>query len=111
MLSHSVVSNSLQPHGLQRARLLCHLGFSRQEHWSGFPCPPPGDLHNPGIKPRSPALQVDSLPLSHLGSPQFGMEQLKGFEHKVSNNILKVLLPPIRSQAVENSRYYFRNMC
>ena len=35
--------------------------FSRQEYWSGLPCPPPGDLPNPGIKPRSPALQADSL--------------------------------------------------
>jgi len=37
------------------------MGFSRQEYWSGLPCPPPGDLPNPGIEPRSPALQVDSL--------------------------------------------------
>ena len=37
-------------------------GFSRQEQWSGFPCPPPGDLPNPGIKPSSPTLQADSLP-------------------------------------------------
>ena len=29
------------------------MGFSRQEYWSGLPCPPPGDLPNPGIKPRS----------------------------------------------------------
>ena len=29
-------------------------GFSRQEHWGGLPCPPPGDLPNPGIEPRSP---------------------------------------------------------
>ena len=36
--------------------------FSRQEYWSGFPCPPSGDLPNPGIEPRSPALQADSLP-------------------------------------------------
>ena len=45
--------------------------FSRQEYWSGLPFLPPGDLPNPGIKltsPASPALQVDSLPLSHLGS-------------------------------------------
>ena len=35
--------------------------FSRQESWSGLPCPPPGDLPNPGIKSRSPALQMDSL--------------------------------------------------
>ena len=48
------------------------MGFSRQEYWSGLPCLPPGDLPNPGIKPESlmsPALQVDSLPLSHRKSP------------------------------------------
>ena len=31
-------------------------GFSRQEYWSGLPCPPPGDLPNPGIELVSPAL-------------------------------------------------------
>ena len=48
-------------------------GFSGQEYWSGLPCPPPRDLLNPGIEPKSPeapALQVDSLPLSHRGSPR-----------------------------------------
>ena len=35
--------------------------FSRQEYWSGWPFPSPGDLPDPGIEPRSPALQVDSL--------------------------------------------------
>ena len=45
------------------------IGFLRQEYWSGLPCPPPGDLPNPGIKPKSPALQAGSLPLSHQGSP------------------------------------------
>ena len=35
--------------------------FSRQEYWSGLPCPPPGDLSDPGIKAGSPALQADSL--------------------------------------------------
>ena len=43
--------------------------FSRQGYWSGLPFPSPGDLPNPGIKPRSPALQADSLPLSYKGSP------------------------------------------
>ena len=46
---------------------MCPWGFSRQEYWSGFPCPPPGDLSNPGIKHRSPALQTDSLPSEPLG--------------------------------------------
>ena len=39
----------------------CSYGFSRQEYWSGLSCPPPGHLPNPGIKPRSPTLQVESL--------------------------------------------------
>ena len=53
---------TLWPHGLQPTRLFCLWGFSRQEYWSGLPCPPPGDLPNTGIEPRSPTLQVDSLP-------------------------------------------------
>ena len=44
-------------------------GFSRQEYWSELPFPTPGDLSDPGIEHTSPALQVDSLPLSHVGSP------------------------------------------
>ena len=36
--------------------------FSRQEDWSGLPCPPPGDVPNPGTEPGSPGLQVDPLP-------------------------------------------------
>jgi len=44
--------------------------FSRQEYWYGLPCPPPGDLPNPGIKPKSPALQADSLPSEPPGMLQ-----------------------------------------
>ena len=46
------------------------LGFSRQEYWSGLPCCPPGDLPNPGIKPRCPSLQTDSLPSGSTGKPK-----------------------------------------
>ena len=46
---------------------LC-MGFSRQEYWSRLPFPSPGDLSNPGIEPTSPALKVDSLPLTYQGS-------------------------------------------
>ena len=56
-----VMFDSLWPHGLQPARLLCPWGFSRQEYWSGLPCPPPRDLINPGMEPRFPAFQADSL--------------------------------------------------
>ena len=45
------------------------MGFPRQEHWSGVPFPSPGDLPNPGIKPRSPALQADSLLTELPGKP------------------------------------------
>ena len=48
--------------------LLLSMGFSRQEYWSGLPCPPPGDLPNPGTEPTfpmAPALQADSLALRH----------------------------------------------
>ena len=42
------------------------MGLSRQEYWGGLPCPPPGDLPDPGIKLASPASQEDSLPQSHM---------------------------------------------
>ena len=48
VVSRSVMSDSLRPHGLQPATLFCPWGFSRQEYWSRFPCPPAGDLPNPG---------------------------------------------------------------
>ena len=47
-------------------------GFSRQEYWSSLPCPPPGDLPNPGTEPTSLCLlywQVGSLPLAPPGKP------------------------------------------
>ena len=43
--------------------------FSRQEYWSGLLFPSPGDLPEPGIEPRSPALQADALPPELLGKP------------------------------------------
>ena len=68
----SVMSDSLRPHRLYPARLLCLSEFPRQEYWNGLPLPPPGYLPNPGIKlasPVSPALQMDTLPVSLPGSP------------------------------------------
>ena len=67
-VSHSVVSDSLQPHGLQPTRLLC-LEFSRQEYWRGQSFPFPADLPDPEIQPRTPALQADSLPSEPPGKP------------------------------------------
>ena len=59
--SHSVVSDSYNPWTVTRKAPLS-MGFSRQESCSGLPFPSPGDLPDPGIEPRSPALQADALP-------------------------------------------------
>ena len=50
------------------AQSLLSMEFSRQEYWSGLPCPPPGDLPSLGIEPGSPALQADSLPTEPPGN-------------------------------------------
>ena len=56
---------TLRPHGLYTL----FMEFSRLEYCSGLPFPSPRDLPNPGIEPRSPALQVDSLPSEPQGKP------------------------------------------
>ena len=53
MLSHSVMSTPLQPHGLYHLTLLS-MEFSRRDYWNGLPFPPTGDLPDPGMKPASP---------------------------------------------------------
>ena len=82
------------PKSLQSCLTLCdpwivvcqaplYMEFSRQEYWSGLPCPPPGDLPSPGIEPTSPWLlhwQTDSLPLSHQGSPYVNIPIYKYIE-------------------------------
>ena len=53
------------------------MGFSRQEYWSGLPCPPPGNLPYPGIEPGFPALQVDSLLSESWEKPYGSMHESK----------------------------------
>ena len=70
---------------------------SRILEWVAFPSP--GDLHNPGIKPRSPALQMDSLPAEPQGNPVGTGKSLNG---TVSNVITSVLeRPPYESSKDE----------
>ena len=55
------------------------MGFSRQEYWSGLPCPPLENLPDPGIEPASlatPTLQADSLPLSPQGKSEKCIRQM-----------------------------------
>ena len=73
VLSCSVMSDSLKPHGLQPTRLLCPWRFSRQEYWSGLPCPPPGDLPNQGLNPHLPHCRWILYCLSHQGNPKISL--------------------------------------
>ena len=70
MLNRSVVSDSETPWTVARQGPQ-YVGLFRQEYWSRLPFPPPGNLPDPGIEPTSsasPALEADSLPLSHQGN-------------------------------------------
>ena len=60
-------------------------GFPRQEYWSGLPFPSPGDLPDPGIKPRSPVLQAYSLPTEPPGKPNSSKSPGKGSVERRAN--------------------------
>ena len=66
VLSHFCHSDSAIPWTVSVQAPLS-MGFSRQDYWSGLPFLPPGHLPDPGIKPRSPTLQADSLPSEPTG--------------------------------------------
>ena len=70
------------------------MGFSRQECWSGLPFPSPGDLSNPGIEPRSPALRADALPSEPPGKPTINVNCCNGYfsEHVHGTHIQKTEL-------------------
>ena len=67
-VSHSVMSDSLRPHGLALQSPLS-MEFSWQEYWNGQPFPSPEDLSDPGIELGFPALQADSSPSQPSGKP------------------------------------------
>ena len=78
--SHQCIKRS-EVKSLSRVRLFATLwtvahqaplsmGFSKRDYWNGLPFPSPRDLPNPGIEPRSPALQADSLPSEPSGKPK-----------------------------------------
>ena len=65
-----LVAQSCDPMGCNLPGSSVH-GFSRQGYWSGLPFPSPGNIPDPGIKPRSPALKADSLPTELPGKSQY----------------------------------------
>ena len=78
VLNHFSCVWLLRPHGLQPSRLFCLWGFSRQEYWSGLPCPPPGDLPDPGTEPASlmcPALVGRFLTTNTTWQAHFASKQ------------------------------------
>ena len=64
------------------------MGFSRPQYWSGLPRPPPGDLPNPGIEPRSPTLQTDSLPSEYVWNLKHHTNELI-YEAKTDSQTLR----------------------
>ena len=70
--------------------------FSRQEYWSGFPFPSPGNLPDPGIEPRSPTLQADSLPSEppgkHLMKSMVNFMSVKSRIFVIVNNVMIFIL-------------------
>ena len=69
MLSCSVMSDSATPRSLACQAPLS-MELPRQVYWSGLPCPPPGDVPNPGIEPGLPHCRQTLYCLSHQGSPE-----------------------------------------
>ena len=81
----SFVSNSLRPPGLYSLQAPLSMGFSRQEYQSGQPCPPPGDLPDPGIKLASlpsPALAGRFFPNSTTWVAEVGTIMMPIFAEK-----------------------------
>ena len=69
-------------------------GIFQARNWSGLPFPSPGDLPNPGIEPRSPALQADALPSEPPGKPISLYTSIQLFQH----HLLKMFIfSPIKS--------------
>ena len=95
MICHAVLCLVAQSCPTLRDLMDCQIplsmGFPKQKYWSGLPFPPPGDLPNLEIEPRSPALQADSYCLSYQGSPYYMdpnqiKQLLKDFNCKLLKN-------------------------
>ena len=86
MCARSIVSDTFATPGTVALQASLPTGFSRQEYCSGLPFPSPGDLPDPGIEPVSLVVQVDSLPLSHLGSHKELKCTLKVFKYSCSQH-------------------------
>ena len=65
--------------------------FSRQAYWSRWPFLPLGDLPDPGIDPRSPAMQVNSLPSEPPGKPTIVRGSSMSYVEEYIQNIIEII--------------------
>ena len=84
------------------------MGFSRQEYWSELPFPPPGDLPDPGIEPRSTAFQADALTSESPGKPSRYRSRLLFTQDLLK--LFNLYNPEIVTHLVENCNTAFRGI-
>ena len=90
LFSCKVLSDSFMTSYTVACQSSLSVRFFRQEYWCRLPFPSPGNLPDPRIKPASPGLQADSLPLSHLGSPGSQYSTIYNIEKFENSNSSKV---------------------
>ena len=83
------------------------LGLSRQEYWSGLTCPSPGDLPDPGIEPRSPTWQVDSLPSEPPEKPIRCGEELLNMNYGSHAKNKQIIATKLESMDGKNWEFIF----
>ena len=91
-------------HGILQARMsecAAHqaplfIRFFRQEYWNGLSCPPPWDVPNPGIKPRSPTLQAGFYQLNHQENPRILKWVAFTYSRDLPNPGIKLGSPPLQ---------------
>ena len=94
---------------------LLSMQFSRHTYWSGLPCPPPGELPDPGIKPKSPVVQVDSLPTEPPRKPRAPKPTFRAFSSVQSLSRVQLSVTPWTvvcqaSLSITNSQSLFKLM-
>ena len=93
---------------------LLFMGFSRQEYWSGLPCPSTGHLPNAGIKPvslASPTLQADSLPIEPPSKPQLQLKMVDVYTIAVFKWSLKLIISnpdPVYKSELKESYFLYK---
>ena len=86
------------------------MGFSRQKYWSELPFPSPGDLPDPGIEPRSPALEADAVREFILGGFKITVDG--DYSHGFKSHLLLGRKAMTNLDSIlKKQRYYFANKC